>query len=96
MIEFFISNSLEKRKEIETFLYVFYLQYFSQDYNLASHTTHVKCVHFTRKRLDLKLNFEKLFHGKLIYSQRFYQQSAERKSLKIYFQYFLFIFCFDA
>ena len=37
--------------------------------------------------------FKKLFHGRFIYSQSFYQRSAERKSLKKYFSYFIFSDC---
>ena len=45
------------------------LQSFSQDYGLASQTTHVVCVNFIREWQDLQPNvnserqiFEKLFH----------------------------------
>ena len=71
------------------------LQPFSQDYSLASHTTNG--VIFIRERRDLQFNvdserqfFEKLFHGSFIYSQSFYQKSAERKSPKKYFFIFHF------
>ena len=49
---------------------------FSQDYGLASHTTHVVSVNFIREWRDLQFNvdserqiFEKLFHGRFIYSE---------------------------
>ena len=54
------------------------LQPFSQDYWLASYSTHVECVNFKREWRDLQFNvaserqiFEKLFHGSFIYSQSF-------------------------
>ena len=59
------------------------LQPFSQDYGLASHTTHVVCVNFIREWRVLQFNvvselqiFETLFHGWFIYSQRFCQKST--------------------
>ena len=68
--------------------------------DLASHTTHVVCVNFICEWRDLQFNvvserqiFEKLFHGRFIYSQSFCQKSAEAKSSK---KYFFFIFRFDA
>ena len=57
-------------KEILVYTYIhnWPLQPFSQDYGLASHTTHVVCVNFIRQRRDLQFNvdserqfFEKLF-----------------------------------
>ena len=73
------------------------LQPFSQDYGLASHTTHVVYVSLIREWRDLQCNvdserqiFEKLFHGRFIYSQSFCKKSAERKSPKKYFSYFIF------
>ena len=33
--------------------------------------------------------FEKIFHGRFIYSQNFYQKSAKKKSPKKYFLYFV-------
>ena len=81
---------------ISTYIHNWPLQPFSQDYGLASHTTHVVCVNFIRERWDLQFNvdserqiFEKLFHGSFIYSQSFCQKSAERKSPKKYFLYFV-------
>ena len=77
------------------------LQPFSQDYGLASHTTHVLCVNFICEWRDLQFNvdserqsFEKLFHGRFIYSQSFCQKTAERKSPKKYL--FIFRFVRDA
>ena len=73
------------------------LQPLSQDYGLFSHTTHIMCVNFIREWRDLQFNvdserqiFEKLFHGRFIYSQSFCQKSAERKSPKKYFSYLIF------
>ena len=52
------------------------LQHASQDYGLASHTTHVVCVNFIRDWRDLEFNadykrqiFGKLFNGRFIYSR---------------------------
>ena len=51
------------------------IQLFSQDYCLASHTTQVVCVNFIREGRDVQFNvdleqliFEKLVHGRFIYS----------------------------
>ena len=71
------------------------LQSFSQDYGLASHTTHVVCVNFIRERRDLEFNgdserqiFEKLFHGSFIYSQSFcWEEVAEEIFFYIYILY---------
>ena len=83
--------------DLHTYIHNWPLQPFSQDYGLASHTTHVVCVNFKHEWRDLQFNvdserkiFEKLFHGRFIYSQSFCQKSAERKSLKKYFSYFNF------
>ena len=70
------------------------LHSFSQDYGLASRITYVVCVNFICEWRDLQFNgdrlFEKLFHGRFIYSKIFYRKSAERKSPKKYFSYFIF------
>ena len=62
------------------------LQPLNQDYGLASH---VVCVSFIREWRDLQFNadsdrqiFEKLFHGRLIYSQR-------KSPKKYFFSYFV-------
>ena len=82
---------------IHTYIIGHYKQPFSQDYGLASHTTHVECVNFIHERWDLQFNvdsewqiFEKLFHGRFIYSQSFCLKCAERKSPRKYFLYFIF------
>ena len=82
---------------IHTYIHNWALQPFSQDYGLASNTTHIVCVNFMREWRDLQFNvdselqiFEKLFHGNFIYSQSFYQKSAERKSLIVSTTLFLF------
>ena len=88
----------EQRRFIHTYTHNWPLQPFSQDYGLASHTTHIVCVNFfICEWRDLQFNadselqiFEKLFHGRSIYSQSFCQKSAERKSPKKYFSYFNF------
>ena len=52
------------------------------------------CTWVSGPTVDSELQvFEKLFHGNFIYSQRFYQKSAERKSPK---KYFFLLFRFDA
>ena len=60
-------------------------QLFSKDYGLAAYTAHVVCVSFIREWWDLQFNvesewriFEKLFHGRDIYSQSFCQKSVEK------------------
>ena len=94
-------------KELITFFATTYihnwpLQHFSQDYGLASHTTHVVCVNFIREWWTLncgslqfnvdseRRSFKKLFHGRFIYSQSFWQKCVEKKSPKKYFSYFIF------
>ena len=66
--------------------------------DLVSHTTYVVCVNFIHKLRDLQFKvdferqvfvFEKLFMAILVYSQSFCQKSAERKSPKKYFSYFV-------
>ena len=84
-------------QNIHTYIHNWPLQPFSQDYGLDSHTIHVVCVNFIPEWRDLQLNvdserqiFEKLFHGRFIYSQSFCQKSAERKLPKKYFSYLIF------
>ena len=87
-----------KKKTIFTpYMHNWPLQPFSQDYGLASLTIQVVCIDFIREWRDLRFNvdserqiFEKLFHGRFIYSQSFCQKSAERKSPKKYISYFIF------
>ena len=58
--------------------------------DLVSHTIYVVCVNFiyisdgTERQIFLET-----FHGNFIYSQGFCQKSAERKSPKKYFLYFV-------
>ena len=82
---------------LHTYIHNRPLQPFSQDYGLASHSTHVVCVNFIREWRHLQFNvdserqiFENLFHGRFIHSQSFCQKSAERKSTKKYFSNFIF------
>ena len=83
---------------LNTYIHNWSLQRFSQDYGLASHTTHAVCVNFIRNwGDDLHFNvdserqiFQKLFHGRSIHSQSFCQKSVERKSPKKYFSHFIF------
>ena len=57
------------------------LLYFSQDYNLASHATYNKCVHFILRTTDF---FDKLFMAILFLSQSFCHKSVERMLPKKY------------
>ena len=67
--------------------------------DLVSHTTYVVCVNlytFVWRDLLFKVDsegqiffFEKLFMANFVYSQSFCQISAERKSPKKYFSYFV-------
>ena len=50
---------------------------FSQDYGLTSYNSHYMCVNLMRERRAVHFNadserqiFEKVFHGRFIYSQR--------------------------
>ena len=88
------TNRCERK---HTYIHNWPLEPFSQDYGLSSHTTHVVCVNFIHESRDLQFNvdserqiFEKLFHGRFIYSQSFCQKSADRKSPKKYFFHILF------
>ena len=82
------NNSLMIEKYV-----MLYIQPFSQNYGLASYTTHVVCVNFIHEWLDLLFNvdskrkifFEKLFHCRLRYSQSICKKSAKRKPAKKYF-----------
>ena len=89
--------SMVQNPWLHTYIRNWPLQPFSQYYDLGSHTTHVVCVKFIREWWDLQFNvdskrqiFEKLFHGRFIYSQSFCQKSAERKSAKKYYSYLIF------
>ena len=64
--------------------------------DLVSHTTYVVCINFIHKWRDLQFKIDskrqifcETFHGKFIYSPSFCQKSAERKSPKKYFSYFV-------
>ena len=79
-----------------TYILNWSLQPFSQDYDLVSHTTYVVCVNFVHEWRDLQFKvdserqiFDKVFIAIYIYSQSFCQKSAERKSPKKYFFYFI-------
>ena len=85
-----------------TYIHSWSLQSFSQDYVLGSHINFI----YEWRHLQFKVVseypqfkvvserqnfFEKLFHGNFIYSSSFCQKSAERKSPKKYFSYFVFL-----
>ena len=66
---------------ISRFIHNSSLQSFSQEYGLASHTTHVVCVNFIHEWRDLRFNinlewqiFEKLFHSRFILLSEFLPQ----------------------
>ena len=83
-----------------------YITYIIGHYNpsvwiidVVSHTTYVVCVNFIHKWRDLQFKVDserqiywETFHGNFIYSQSFCQKSAERKSLRKYFSYFVLMF----
>ena len=82
----FYARHQPKFFNLHTYIHNWPLQPFRQDYGLASHTTHVVCVNLIHERRDLQFSvdyewqiFEKLLHGRFIYSQSFCQKSAERK-----------------
>ena len=81
---------------VHTYINNWSLQPFSQDYDLASRTTCDVCLNFihTWRELQFKVDSERqifwdTFHDNFIYSQSFCQTSAERKSPKKYFLYFV-------
>ena len=67
--------------------------------DLASHTIYVVCVNFTHKRRDEQFKVVSewqiwdTFHGNLIFSQSFCQKSAERKSPKKKYSFWILIWC---
>ena len=75
--------TIHSRKQ--TYIYNWSLQPFRQDYGLASHTTLVVCVKFV-----LQCSLTSTRNDRFIYSQSFCQKSAEKKSPKKYFSYFIF------
>ena len=84
---------------IHTYRHNWPLQPSSQDYGLASHTTHVECVNFIREWQNLRFNvdserqiFEKLFHGRFILLSEFLPEIYWEKNVEVFF---CFIFCFD-
>ena len=85
---------------VHTYIYNWPLQFFSQDYGLASHTTHVVCVNFIRKWRQLQFVVDserkilkKAFHGNFIYFHSFCQKSDKRKSPKKYFCFHISFWC---
>ena len=95
---YYKQNKVESHRKYFSYTYIhnirnWPLQHFSQDYGLASHTTHVVCVNFIQFNDDSKWQiFEKIFNAMFTYSWSFCQKSVEKKSPKKYF----FIFRFDA
>ena len=85
--------------DIHTYIHIWPLQPFSQDYGLDSHTTIVVCVNLIREWRDLQFNvaserqiFGKFYHGRLVYlrSEFLPEICWEKKSPKKYFSYFIF------
>ena len=75
-----------------TYIHNWPLQPFSQDYCfLVSRTTYVVCIKFIYKIDAERQIFWESFHGNFIYSQSFWQKSAESQSPKKYFLYFVFM-----
>ena len=71
-----------------TYIHNSSLQYFSQDYDLASYTTYVVCVNFIHECLDPQFKvelFEKLLVAFYLFLGVFCHKSTERPSPKIYF-----------
>ena len=73
-------------------------QPFSLDYDLASHATYVVCVNFILDLWSLQFNvvferqiFEKLFHGRFIYSHEFLSEICWEKVVE---EICFFIFSF--
>ena len=86
---------------IHTYIHNCPVQSFSQDYDLASHTTHVVYVNFIREWRNLQLNidserqiFEKFFSWQIYLLSEFLPEICwEKIARKIFF---FFIFRFDA
>ena len=91
------SGAKIKIAEKHTFIHNWSLQPFSQDYWPSfSHHLCIACVNFIHKWRDLQFKadtewqiFWETFDSNFIYSQNFCQKSAERKSPKKYFSYFI-------
>ena len=67
--------------------------------DLISHTTYIVCVNFMHKWRNLQFKvdserqiFWKTFNDNFIYSQSFWQKSAERKPPQKYFSYFVLMY----
>ena len=86
-----------KFKDIPIYKYNLPLQYFSQDYGLASHTTHAVCDNFIHEWRDLQCNVnsvrqisEKLSHGRPMYSQSNMLRRNCRRNI-FFFSYFVLV-----
>ena len=74
------------------------LLFFSQDYGLTSHTTHLACINFIREWWDLQINvdserqiFEKLFFGRFYLPSKFLSEICwDKIAEEIFFFYFSF------
>ena len=94
---FFSKIFCEINSNIHIYIHNWQLHPFSQDYGLASYTTHVVCVNVIREWRDLQLNVDterQIFHGKFIYSPSFLPGNCwEEIAEKIFF---VLILRFDA
>ena len=70
---------------LHTYIHNWPLQPFSQDYGLGSHIAYGVCVNFMREWRDLQFN--------VVYSQSFWEKSAEKKSPKKYFFFQIWFWC---
>ena len=60
--------------------------------DLVSHTTYIVCINFIHNISTANDRFfKKLFMAVSVYSENFCQKSAERKSPKKYFLYFVLV-----
>ena len=97
----FSKSNLNPRGWLSETLHTYIIGHFNPSVriiDLVSHTTNVVCANFIHKWWDLQFTvdserqiFWETFHGNFIYSQSFCQKSAERKSPKKYFLYFILI-----
>ena len=74
------------------------LRIFGQDYNLASHTTHVVCVNFIREWPDLQFNstpndgfLGNIFVAGLFTLRVFARNMMEEIAVEIFFSYLVLI-----
>ena len=96
-MSYFISKKIIQRVYKNNYIHTHIIGHYNPSVriiNLVSHTTYVVFVNFIHKWRDLQFKvdserqiFPETFHGNFIYSQ--FYSSAERKSPKKYFLYFV-------